>query len=173
LIDKIEYSESEINNIIQKMNINEYDKSKLYLELDSKESIITEIKYQLNPKLRLRRKRNIKSLLKLGRGRKKKDDPTNTNHNKYSSDNIIKAIKVKLNDSLIYFINKAINCVYENDKEKLIKITEELNTYKNKSNSKYIEAIKKIDYEIFANKTNKKYNLELLSKNKKSIYIKT
>ena len=57
LIDKIEYSESEINNIIQKMNIiNDDDKIKLYLELDSKDSVIEEIKYQLNPKLRLRRK---------------------------------------------------------------------------------------------------------------------
>jgi hypothetical protein len=32
VIDKIEYSESEINNIIQKMNINDNDKTKLYLE---------------------------------------------------------------------------------------------------------------------------------------------
>ena len=37
LIDKIEYSESEINN-------------------DSEDAVIEEIKYQLNPKLRLRRK---------------------------------------------------------------------------------------------------------------------
>ena len=72
VIDKIEYSESEINNIIQKMNINDGDKTKLYLEYDSKDAVIEEIKYQLNPKLRLRRKRKIKNLLKLGPGRKKK-----------------------------------------------------------------------------------------------------
>ena len=61
-------------------------------------------------------------MLKLGRGRKK-DDPKNTNNYKYSSDNVIKAIKVKSNDYLI------------------IKIIVELNIYKNKSNSKYIEVI--------------------------------
>ena len=72
VIDKIEYSESEINSIIQKMNMNDDDKNKLYLELDSKDIIIEGIKYQLNPKLRLRRKIKIKNLLKLGPGRKKK-----------------------------------------------------------------------------------------------------
>ena len=56
LIDKIEYSESEINNMMKKMNINDDDKIKLYLELDSEDAVIEEIKYQLNPKLRLRRK---------------------------------------------------------------------------------------------------------------------
>ena len=38
------------------MNINDGDKTKLYLEYDSKDAVIEEIKYQLNPKLRLRRK---------------------------------------------------------------------------------------------------------------------
>ena len=52
--------------------MNDDNKTKLYLELDSKDAVIEEIKYQLNPKLRLRKKRKIKNLLKLGPGRKKK-----------------------------------------------------------------------------------------------------
>ena len=161
------------------MNINNNDKTKLYLELDSKDEIIEEIKYQLNRKVRIRRKSsrikrkiNNKNFLKLKRGRKSKDEPTNTNHNKYSPDNIIKAIKVKLNDSIINFTNKIINCVYINNKEKLIEITEGLNDNKNKSNSKYIEVIKKIDYAIYANKTNKKFNLDLLSQTTKQYLSK-
>ena len=47
------------------MNINDNDKIKLYLELDSKDVIIEEIKYQLNQKIRIRRKKNNKILLKL------------------------------------------------------------------------------------------------------------
>jgi hypothetical protein len=47
------------------MNINDNDKIKLYLELDSKDAIIEEIKYQLNQKIRIRSKKNNKILLKL------------------------------------------------------------------------------------------------------------
>jgi len=164
IIDKLQYSEKEINNIIQKMNIKNNNKIKLYLVLDSKDTVIEEIKYQLNPKIRIRRKTNNKILIKLKRGRKNKNDHTNANHNKYSSDNIIKAIKAKLNECIINFINKIINYVYSNNKEKLIKIIGGLNNNKkNKAKSKYIEVIKKLDYKTFVNKTNKKYNLELLN----------
>ena len=146
------------------MNINDNNKIKLYLELDSKDDVIEEIKYQLNLKIRIRRKINNKILLKLKRGRKKKDVHTNANHNKYSSDNIIKAIRAKLNECIINFINKIINYVYSNNKEKLIKIIGGFNNnQKNKAKSKYIEVIKKLDYKTFVNKTNKKYNLELLN----------
>ena len=162
-IDKIEFLEKEINNIIKKMNIDENDKKRLFLEIDSTFSEIEEIKYQLNPKIISRKKENNKNLLKRRQGRKNKDDPVKTNHNKYSSDNIIKAIKTKLNDSIIIFINKLINSVYDNNKEKLIKIIGKLNNNKNKANAKFIEVIKKIDYKTIANKTNKKYNLELLN----------
>lgn len=126
MVDKLQYSEKEINDIITNMNINNNHKTKIYLELDSKDA-------QLNLKLRIRkirRKINNKNLLKLKAGKRKKDDPTNSkhnNHNKYSSDNIIKAIKVKLNDSIINFVNKIINYVYSKNKEKLIKIIGRLN----------------------------------------------
>ena len=164
IIDKLQYSEKEINAIMEKMNINDNNKIKLYLELDSKDDVIEEIKYQLNLKIRIRRKINNKILLKLKRGRKNKDVHTNANHNKYSSDNIIKAIRAKLNGCLINFINKIINYVYSNNKEKLIKIIGGFNNnQKNKAKSKYIEVIKKLDYKTFVNKTNKKYNLELLN----------
>ena len=72
IIDKLQYSEKEINAIIEKMNINDNNKIKLYLELNSKDDVIEEIKYQLNLKIRIRKKINNKILLKLKRGRKKK-----------------------------------------------------------------------------------------------------
>ena len=171
-IDKLKYSENEINVIIKKMNINDNDKIKLYLELDPEDAVIIEIKYQLNPKIRMRRKKNNKVLFKLKRGRKKKDDSTKANHNKYSSDNIIKAIKAKLNECIINFINKIINYVYRINKVKLIQIIGGLNNIKVKESSKYIEVIKKIDYKTFVNKTNKKYNLELLSQTIKEFLSK-
>ena len=96
IINKLQYSEKEINAIIEKMNINDNNKIKLYLELNSKDDVIEEIKYQLNLKIRTRRKINNKILLKLKRGRKKKDVHTNTNHNKYSSDNINKSNRSKV-----------------------------------------------------------------------------
>ena len=41
------------------------------------------------------------------------------------------------------------------------------NNKKNKAKSKYIEVMKKLDYKTFVNKTNKKYNLELLNQTMK------
>ena len=60
VIDKLKYSEKKINDIIENMNINNFDRTKLYLDLDSKDAIIEEIKYQLNLKVRIRRKRSSK-----------------------------------------------------------------------------------------------------------------
>ena len=60
-----------------------------------------------------KQQKNIKFTLSQKRGRKSKNINSNRIHSKYSPDNIIKSIKTKLNDSLLSFLNKLINTIYD------------------------------------------------------------
>ena len=106
--------ENEINELFKKMNIIEKD---FFLNLNNNCKEIEKIRN----KLKLNKKRTKKLVNELNlikptkRGRKKKDDFSKGDHNKYSPDIIIKAIKTKINASLILFLNKIINRIYNFD----------------------------------------------------------
>lgn len=51
-------------------------------------------------------------------GRKKKDDPTRRNHNRFTDDNIIKKIKSKYFEKIIEFGNNILHNYFNNDEDK-------------------------------------------------------
>jgi len=114
-------------------------------------------KYENHMKiLNKKRKRNpsknkeIENLLVYKRGRKKLDDDTSRTHCKYSSDNIMKKIKLKLLENVISFINKIVN---KNDEESKRGI------------------FKKLDYK-YIKKMKQEFDLKLLNSPLKDILIK-
>ena len=101
--------EYEINELIKKMNVNEKD---YFLNSNNNCDEIQKIRNKLilNKKRTKKLSKEVKPTKR--KGRKKKDDSSKRNHNRFSSDNVIKAIKTKINDSLILFINNIINTIY-------------------------------------------------------------
>ena len=51
-------------------------------------------------------------------GRKKKDDPTKRNHNRFTDDNIMKKIKSKYFEKIIEFVNNILHNYFNNDEDK-------------------------------------------------------
>jgi hypothetical protein len=114
-INSMPFLEKDINKIIKKMNINEETKIFLFLNADDNNEEIRNLRNELFFKDGLRMKKqqkNTKLTFFPKRGRKTKNINSNRIHNKYSPDNIIKSIKTKLNDSLLFFVNKLINSIY-------------------------------------------------------------
>ena len=72
--------------------------------------------------------------IKYQKGRKKRDDKTERNHNKMSPDNIIKKIKSKIFEMILLFVNNILN---QNNEEENNKILKDLNY-------KYINQLNKI-----------------------------
>ena len=92
-------------------------------------------------------------------GRKRKGDTSDSNHNKYSPDNIIKKIKAKILDYLLKFINKLLYSIL--DKNTIKSCLKEINISKYEENSD-INLIKNIDYKIFINNMKKDSNIKFL-----------
>ena len=115
-IDLMPFLEKDINNIIKNMNISEEMKKYLFLNVDETNEEIRNFRYDLffKEKLRIQKQqKENKFFISSKKGRKLKNDESNRTHNKYSSDNIIKSIKTKLNDSLLLFLNKIIISIYD------------------------------------------------------------
>jgi len=72
--------------------------------------------------------------IKYQKGRKKRDDTTERNHNKMSPDNIIKKIKSKIFEMILLFVNNILN---QNNKDKNYKKLKDLNY-------KYINQLNKV-----------------------------
>lgn len=117
-INIIPLFEENISEILQKMNINKEiinflsfskNEQEHYKEL---ENIRNKLFLKEN-KLRIKNKEKFKKFIVPSKlGRKNKNDESYRAHNKYKADNIIKAIKTKLNHSLILFLNRLINSIY-------------------------------------------------------------
>ena len=152
--------ENEINESFKKMNINE---NIFLLNLNNNCEEIEKIRN----KLKLSKKRTKKLYKESNptkqtkRGRKKKDDVSKGGHNKYSPDILIKKIKTKINASLILFLNKIINSIY--NFEQINYIFHSLGLPEIKYTSSFNEIFKKNDYKYRANLEDKLYNLNLLN----------
>ena len=163
-INLMPYLEKDINNIIKNMNISEEKKKYLLLNEDEINEEIKNFRYDLffKEKLRIQKQqKENKSFISSKKGRKLKNDESNRTHTKYSSDNIIKSIKTKLNDSLLLFLNKLIISIY--DIKKINQILLDLNLPGIKIDSDKFKVLKKNDYKTRVKKTSKLYNLELLN----------
>jgi hypothetical protein len=117
------------------------------------------IKKVITERIDKRRKRINKEIKneEIQFGRKKKDDLSIRNHNKYAPDNIINKIKNIIKKYLILFVNNIISSLYGT--AKINKILTSLNLPKHAAHT----LIKDIDYKSLANKTSKKDNLDLLN----------
>ena len=165
-IDKELFYEEDINMIIQKMNISKENKSSIFLNNEDNYEEINNIRYKLflKGKFRMKKQRNY-SMFKIyaKKGRKLKMDNSNRTHNKYQPDNIIQSIKTTINHSLLFFLNKLINSIY--DKTKINQILYQLNLpfIKKDRKLKLFKLIKENDYDININNTSKSYNLKFLN----------
>ena len=165
-IDKERFYEEDINMIIQKMNISKENKSSIFLNNEDNYEEINSIRYKLflKGKFRMKKQRNY-SMFKIyaKKGRKLKMDNSNRTHNKYQPDNIIQSIKTTINHSLLFFLNKLINSIY--DKTKINQILYQLNLplIKKDRKLKLFKLIKENDYDININNTSKSYNLKFLN----------
>ena len=165
-INRIPFYEKNINEIIEKMNINQEKEKLIILNCNDNYEEINNIRNKLFMKGKLRMKKqdkDLKFIVHSKRGRKAKNDNSNRIHNKYQPDNIIKSIKTKLNHSLLLFLNKLINSIY--NKTQIVQILSELNLPKIKKdrNLKILKLIKESDYDLYINNTSKSYNLKLLN----------
>ena len=166
---KIEYKpffEKEINQIINKMDLNKENKEKLLLNPNYNNIYIQNIKEILTKNNNIRRiNRNQDNIIKKeekknGIGRKKKNDNSKSNHNKYIPDNIVKKIKNRISDFLIEFTNNLINSIYNINEINKILLNLNLHKFKLKNQKKII---KKIEHKFSANLTKKEDNLKLLN----------
>ena len=151
--------EKDIFNIIQsKMNIEEEVKDIININYNIQDIYVENVKKALNKSIYAKKKLNIelKGKERNMLGRKKNNDLSIREHNKFSPDNIINKIKNILKRNLIIFVNNVINLIYNETKRKLI-----LNTL-NIPNNKLSLLIKDIDYKSISQKKAKKDNLFLL-----------
>ncbi len=102
------FLEEQINCKIKIMDMNKNMKLRLLLNIVNHNNIIEKIKIELNANSKKRKKRVNIGIKHSQQGRKKKNDSTKKDHNKYASDNKINKIKNIINRSLIIFINKLI-----------------------------------------------------------------
>ena len=151
--------ENEINNVFKKMNITEKE---FFLNSNNNYNEIEKIrnKLKLNKKRTKKLLKDVNLIKQTKRGRKKKDDVSKGCHNKYSSDNIIKAIKTKINASLILFMNKIINSIYNIDE--INHIFHSLSLPEIKFNSAFNEVFKKNNYNNRVNLVDKFHDINLL-----------
>ncbi len=160
-INKMPFFEKDINNLINKMNINEEMKNLLTLnaELDNEEIKKLRILLFMKDKKRMKKECIKKNLfISSKKGRKLKGDKSYSPHNKYTPDKIVNFIKTRLNDSLLLFLNKLICSIYSIDR-----INQMLSELHLKNDRKSIDNSKVLIKNIRVNKKNKLYNLKLLN----------
>ena len=165
-------SEKDINNIIHSKNLNKEIKEKLYLDESISSKEIKQVWDELLfPKKRRRDKRkekcftknikDIKNNVKTNLlGRKRKDDDSKRNRDKFDTYNITKKIKNKLIQYLILSINNLIQSLYT--KEEINQILSELHLPRLKSSNKQFHVILKISHDIYAKRTKIDENLKFL-----------
>ena len=111
-----------INKIINKMDLNKENNEKFLLDPNYNNIYIQNIKEILTKNNNIRRiNKNQDNIIKKEEkknniGRKKKNDKSKNNHNKYIPDNIVKKIKNRVSDFLIEFTNNLINSIYNINK---------------------------------------------------------
>ena len=155
-----------INKIINKMDLNKENNEKFLLDPNYNNIYIQNIKEILTKNNNIRRiNKNQDNIIKKeekknGIGRKKKNDNSKSNHNKYIPDNIVKKIKNRISDFLIEFINNLINSIYNTNEINKILLNLNLHKFELKNQKKII---KKIEHKFSANLTKKEDNLKLLN----------
>ena len=156
------FLENEICMLFKKMKIDKETKIKFISCLNKFSKKKEEIKDKLLLNQNERRKNldnKIKIKDKFKTGRKLKNDISRRSHNKYSFDNLVDKIKNMINTSLLFFCNKVIKTIYENN-PKIKQIFTDAELPKKISTKK---VIKEIDKNFIVNKKKGNEILELLN----------
>ena len=156
------FLENEICILFKKMKIDKETKIKFISSLNKFSIKKEEIKDKLLLNQNERRKNldnKIKIKDKFKTGRKLKNDISRRSHNKYSFDNLVDKIKNMINTSLLFFCNKVIKTIYENN-PKIKQIFTDAELPKKISTKK---VIKEIDKNFIVNKKKGNEILELLN----------
>ena len=162
-------SEKDINEMIQEKNLNKEIKEKLYLDENMRSEEIDETRSELIcPKKRRRRnKRKVKRFIIKAKepteqllGRKRKNDDSKRNRDKFDTYNIIKKIKNIIINHIILSINNLILSLYT--KKQINQILSELDLPQIKAFVEPIRIIRKIKHNIYATQTKVEENLEFL-----------
>ena len=165
---KVKYmSEKDINEMIQAKNLNKEIKEKLYLDENIRSEEIDEVWSELIcPKKRRRNKRKVKKFTIKAKdstekhlGRKRKNDDSKRNRDKFDTYNIIKKIKNIIIKYLILSINNLIESLYTT--EQINQILSELGLPQI-NNMMQIQIIRKIKHNIYATQTKVEKNLNFL-----------
>ena len=166
-INKMPFNEEDINIIIQKKNICKEKEKTIILDKNDDCEEINNIRNKLFMKEKFRMmttpKNDLKFKINSKKGRKIKNDNSNRTHNKYKPDNIVQSIKTSLNHSLLFFLNKLINSIYDKTQINQILLELKLPRIKKDRKLKIFKIIKENDYDINIKNTSKSYNLKILN----------
>ena len=160
-------SEKDINEMIQAKNLNKEIKEKLYLDENIRSEEIDEVWSELIcSKKRRRNKRKVKKFTIKAKdsteqhlGRKRKNDDSKRNRDRFDTYNINKKIKNIIINNLILSINNLIQSLYT--KEQINQILSELGLPQI-NNMMPIQIIRKIKHNIYATQTKVEENLNFL-----------
>ena len=151
--DLIIYTYEDITKILAKNSLsnilNKFTKDEIIENYESDMKLLN----QKRKRIKNKNKGNVNKIeneVVYKRGRKKMDDESDRKHCKYSPDNIMKKIKLKLFESIVSFINRIVN--------------------KNNEKSKR-EIFKKLDYK-YIKKLKQDTDLKLLNSTLKDILLK-
>lgn len=136
------YTEKQINNKIKGMNLSEDMKRKILLDKNIENVHIIKTSQSLDPNSKKRNKPTMEKIKKKSRGRKVLNSTEEVGHTKYDSDNLVKKIKIIVNDNLFEFLNSLLKSIYNKDIKQKNKVLTLLKLRTRNSSKTKIEIMK-------------------------------
>lgn len=136
------YTEKQINNKIKGMNLSEDMKRKILLDKNIENVHIIKTSQSLDPNSKKRNKPTMDKIKKKSLGRKVLNSTEEVGHTKYDSDNLVKKIKIIVNDNLFEFLNSLLKSIYNKDIKQKNKVLTLLKLRTRNSSKTKIEIMK-------------------------------
>ena len=136
------YTENQINNKIKGMDLSEDMKRKILLDKNIENVHIIKTSQSLDPNSKKRNKPTMDQIKKKSLGRKVLNSTEEVGHTKYDSDNLVKKIKIIVNDNLFEFLNSLLKSIYNKDIKQKNKVLTLLKLRTRNSSKTNIEIMK-------------------------------
>lgn len=136
------YTENQINNKIKGMDLSEDMKRKILLDKNIENVHIIKTSQSLDPNSKKRNKPTMDQIKKKSLGRKVLNSTEEVGHTKYDSDNLVKKIKIIVNDNLFEFLNSLLKSIYNKDIKQKNKVLTLLKLRTRNSSKTKIEIMK-------------------------------
>ena len=136
------YTENQINNKIKGMDLSEDMKRKILLDKNIENVHIIKTSQSLDPNSKKRNKPTMDKIKKKSLGRKVLNSTEEVGHTKYDSDNLVKKIKIIVNDNLFEFLNSLLKSIYNKDIKQKNKVLTLLKLRTRNSSKTNIEIMK-------------------------------